>query len=560
MPPDMREWLPEGDPVWLVIESVAHLDTAGLHALRRTGGVGRAGYDPDMLLTVLIWAWAQGQRSSRVIERLCVRDVGFRVICGGSTPDHVTIARFRAQMTDVAEELFAQVLMLCARLGLGRLGVVAMDSVKISSNASLAANRSADGLRKAAAEQAVRDAARAAARAAAAAHAARDAAEDAEFGPEHRADAVPAELGERSARAARIRAALAELEAEAQAARAADDAVAARKTARAQNKTARREELVAAHRRRRDESGSAIKGKPPAEIRVEMLARNLAQARAAQQAKIDAYDRRRKGRAPAPVEEHSMVKRVRLAWERAVTETAAAQHDPEFEPVTAAAARAPKSRRRGGDPKRNITDPASRMMPLRGGGWLQGFNCQAVTSTDGLIIATTVGNNPNDATAFTTTMAAAVAAATLLDTHRPDRAQPFAPQPNSAGIGILLADTGYLSHHNLTATGPDRLIAIGKTRAVDKAATQTPAQGPPPPESTPLQAMAHRLRTPEGHALYKQRSHIAETPFGHAKHNLGFRRFTSRGLARATAEFSFHALVHNLIKAINTGRLTPATC
>ncbi|MFE3961350.1 transposase, partial [Nocardia sp. NPDC059091] len=329
MPPDMREWLPEGDPVWLVIEAVAQLDAAGLHALRRTGGVGRAGYDPDMLLTVLIWAWAQGQRSSRVIERLCVRDVGFRVICGGNTPDHVTIARFRAQMTDVAEELFAQVLMLCARLGLGRLGVVAMDSVKISSNASLAANRSADGLRKAAAEQAVADAARVAARAAAAAHAACDAGEDAEFGPEHRADAVPAELGEPSARAARISQALAELEAETEAARAADDAVAARKTRQAQNKTARRDALVADHRRRRDESGSAIKGKPPAEIRVEMLARNLAQARAAQQAEIDAYDRRRTGRAPAPVEQYSMVKRVRLAWERAVTETVAAHQQSE---------------------------------------------------------------------------------------------------------------------------------------------------------------------------------------------------------------------------------------
>ncbi|MFE3003489.1 transposase, partial [Nocardia sp. NPDC059246] len=328
----------------------------------------------------------------------------------------------------------------------------------------------------------------------------------------------------------------------------------------AQTKTARRDALVAEHRRRRDESGSAIKGKPPAEIRVEMLARNLAQARAAQQAKIDAYDLRRKGRAPAPVEQYSMVKRVRLAWERAVTETVAAHQQSETEPVTAAPASGGGSRRRGGERKRNITDPASRMMPLRGGGWLQGFNCQAVTSTDGLIIATTVGNNPNDATAFATTMTAAVAAATLLGTHQPDRAQPFAPQDNSGGIGILLADTGYLSRHNLTAPGPDRLIAIGKSRAVDKAATQTPAQGPPPPEATPLQAMAHRLRTPEGHALYKQRSHIAETPFGHAKHNLGFRRFTSRGLARATAEFSFHALVHNLIKAINTGRLTPATC
>ena len=70
--------------------------------------------------------------------------------------------------------------------------------------------------------------------------------------------------------------------------------------------------------------------------------------------------------------------------------------------------------------------------------------------------------------------------------------------------------------------------------------------------------MAHRLRTPEGHDLYQQRSHIAETPFAHAKHNLGFRRFTSRGIDRAAAEFSFHALVHNLVKAIAAGALTPA--
>ena len=70
--------------------------------------------------------------------------------------------------------------------------------------------------------------------------------------------------------------------------------------------------------------------------------------------------------------------------------------------------------------------------------------------------------------------------------------------------------------------------------------------------------MTHRLRTPEGHDLYKQRCHIAETPFGHAKHNLGFRRFTSRGINTAAAQFTFHALVHNLVKAITAGVLTPA--
>ena len=144
----MRDWLPESDPVWLLISVVAGLDTSKLHAKRRTGAAGRAGYDPDMLLTLLIWAWAQGIRSSRVIERLCGRDVAFRIICAGDAPDHVTISRFRAEAAEACEDLFAQVLMLCARLGMGQLGVVAIDSVKLASNASLSANRTEDGLRQ----------------------------------------------------------------------------------------------------------------------------------------------------------------------------------------------------------------------------------------------------------------------------------------------------------------------------------------------------------------------------------------------------------------------------
>jgi transposase len=150
----MRDWLPESDPVWLVISAVAQLDTAALHGRRRTGGAGRAGYDPEMLLTLLIWAWAQGVRSSRVIERLCGRDVAFRIICAGDGPDHVTISRFRAEAAPVMEQLFAQVLALCARLGMAHLGVVALDSVKIASDASLKANYTAEGLGRLAAEQA----------------------------------------------------------------------------------------------------------------------------------------------------------------------------------------------------------------------------------------------------------------------------------------------------------------------------------------------------------------------------------------------------------------------
>lgn len=123
----MADWLPADDPVWLVISVVDRLDTRAVHGLRKTGGVGRAGYDPDMLLTLLIWGWAQGQRSSRRLEKLCRRDVAFRVICGGDPPDHVTIARFRAAVTPLIADLFSQVLTVCAQVGMGQLGVVALD-------------------------------------------------------------------------------------------------------------------------------------------------------------------------------------------------------------------------------------------------------------------------------------------------------------------------------------------------------------------------------------------------------------------------------------------------
>jgi transposase len=584
LPEDMRDWLPAWDPVWLVISAVAGLDTSGLHAKRRSGGAGRAGYDPDMLLMLLIWAWAHGVRSSRVIERLCQREVAFRIVCGGDGPDHVTISRFRADAAEAMAELFSQVLVVCARLGMGQLGVVALDSVKIASDASLSANRSGEGLRKAAAEQAGADVERRArelAAAAAAEHAATDAEEDARYGPDRRGDEVPEELRDPRSRAARIAQALDELaadnakrEAKGQAIREAKGetkreaqraAAAERKCGREQEKQARRAAQLEAFRQRREQRAIAPMGLPPIEIRVEILTQNLAEARARHQAKIDRYNAgAKRGRRPVPVEQAYRVMRVKAALARAIAGQQAAHRRaqaaplrPHAQPAAAMVvdkpvADTPPADTRKREPKRNITDPQSRMMPLRRGGWLQGYNCQAVTSSDGVIIATSVGNNPSDTIAFTEMMDKAAAAAALIDAHRP--ATP------ATGIGVLLADAGYLSNDNLTAPGPDRLIAVGKHRQLAAAAREHPTAGPPPPGATPIEAMAHRLRTPDGHTLYTQRGHIAETPFAHAKHNLGFRRFTSRGIKRATAEFSFNALVHNLFKAIGTGHLAPAAC
>ena len=93
--------------VWLVIEAVRLLDTSAFYAGRRTGGAGAAGYDPDMFVTLLVWAYANGITSSRRIERSCQQDVAFRVICAGYVPDHVTVDRFRQQFAGSAADLFA---------------------------------------------------------------------------------------------------------------------------------------------------------------------------------------------------------------------------------------------------------------------------------------------------------------------------------------------------------------------------------------------------------------------------------------------------------------------
>jgi transposase len=142
VPPDMREWLPKGHLVWWILDVVDRLDTKALHRQRRRGGQGRAGYDPDMLLALLVYAYCTKVRSSRQIERLCETDIAYRVVCAGHVPDHSTIARFRQAHAPLCRQLFAQVLEICARAGLAQVGVVALDGTKVTANASKDANRS----------------------------------------------------------------------------------------------------------------------------------------------------------------------------------------------------------------------------------------------------------------------------------------------------------------------------------------------------------------------------------------------------------------------------------
>src|SRR5215472_728219 len=473
LPPDMRDWLPPEHPVWLVITVVEeHLDTSVFHAARKTGGAGTAGYDPDMLLAVLVWAYAHQVTSSRRIEQLCLTDVAFKVICGGNTPRHVTISQFRGEFPGLIGEFFGQVLALCARLGMGSLGVVALDGMKIAASASRSANRAERALAKLAAGTVAR-------------HGVTDAAEDDLFGPGARGDEVPEDAWRPGRREERIAAALASLRAE----RAAAEAARAAKEA---------EYLGAAA------AGTPRGGNSPAGVAVRLAAMKVARARTGQA-------------------------------ERKAAEKAARRRGP-------------------GEPVRNITDPDSRRMPVHGGGFIQGYNTQNVTSADELIIATELTQDTTDVTWFEPMLRQAEDAARHITAHRPPSPAGSRPAAGAALIELFLADAGYLSEHNVTLPGPARLIATGKTRDLECAARD--GSEAVTWQNEAIAAMADRLATDDGLAAYRQRGHIAETPHGQIKHNMRFRQLSVRGKPKAAAEWKFTCAVHNLFKAISAGHLT----
>src|SRR5690242_9111622 len=159
LPVDMREWLPEDDLVFVVLDAVAALDLGEFRRRYRADGHGRAAFDPEMMVALLLYGYCQGERSSRVIEKRCVRDVGYRVIAGGLQPDHATIARFRAGHEQALGGLFSQVLRLLAAEGMVSLGLLSLDGTKLAGNAAQKANRTLPQIEKILVEAAATDAA-----------------------------------------------------------------------------------------------------------------------------------------------------------------------------------------------------------------------------------------------------------------------------------------------------------------------------------------------------------------------------------------------------------------
>jgi transposase len=159
MPVDMREWLPEDDLVFVVLDAVAAVDLGEFRRRHRADGHGRGAFDPEMMTALLLYGYCHGERSSRVIEQRCVRDVAYRVIVAGLRPDHASIARFRARHETALGGLFSQVLRLLAAEGMVSLGRLSLDGTKLAGNAAQAANRTLPQIEKLLVEAAAVDAA-----------------------------------------------------------------------------------------------------------------------------------------------------------------------------------------------------------------------------------------------------------------------------------------------------------------------------------------------------------------------------------------------------------------
>jgi transposase len=142
LPPSLSEWLPEDHLAWFVLDAVEELDLVEFYGGYRDDGWGAAAHDPQMMVALLVYAYAIGVRSARGIERRCREDIAFRVLTANQVPDHATIARFRARHEDAIAGLFGGVLELCARAGLVKVGVVAVDGTKVAAAATHHATRS----------------------------------------------------------------------------------------------------------------------------------------------------------------------------------------------------------------------------------------------------------------------------------------------------------------------------------------------------------------------------------------------------------------------------------
>jgi transposase len=512
LPPDVRDWLPPRHLAWELMGLAREMDLTPFVSWYRAGGQGRPAYHPAVMVTLVCYCLCKGVRSSRGIEAATFDDVGARVICGNLHPDHSTIHRFLTRHEEAVKGLLAASVAACAKAGLVSVDVVAGDGTKIKANASPAANRTLEQLeagigeleRLAAAEVDVWLAAAAAADAADGLDSAGEAP-----GP----PGGPPPPGGRAAAAAAAKLARR---------RAARDQLAAQEQARQQGAQAQQAAKISRLQQRAAAAAAAAQAKAAA---ADAKAAAYA-ARAA--AKAAAGSRKRPdGRAPAGADHSAHVARARAAAAKAA---AAAGH------AQAAAAQAAKPG------KINTTDPSSKMMQAKNGGFGQQHNIQVLASKDQIILGITAHPSPADVAALHP----------LLDAGRAT----LDAAAITAKIGTALFDAGYASDANFTTPcQPDLYVAVTK----EARQTGRLTDGKQPTTSKPSWGqMAAKLDTPAGKTLYRQRAGIIEPVFAQLFARLGTRlNYRDR---KTSLELHLWAATHNLLKAIRARRRhTPQT-
>jgi transposase len=502
LPPDARDWLPAGHLAWAMLEQAGRMDLAPFAGWYRADGQGQKAYHPRLMVALVMYCYCKGVRSSRAVEMATYDDVGARVICGNHHPDHATVARFVSRHEQAVKGLLVQSLVACARQGLVSVDVVAGDGTKVKASASMAANATAEQLEIEIGElesllAAEVDAWFAQAQAAEA--------EDALFGEGGGdgpgAGGGPATLARLADKIVRRRKARARLDEEDQ--------------ARQEQAAADREEKLTRTRER-----------------VARAERRVVQEEAACQAKVDNYRRRAAekaaagsrerpdGRVPVAPDDSAHVRRARRDAERA-------------RQVLAEAAAAPAEPNPGGpEPKANTTDPASRVMPAKKGGFDQLHNLQVLAGERQVIYAIGTHDNPNDTGALHP----------LLEQGRANL--------DAAGIrgriGKALFDAGYASDTNFT-TPCEATLYVAMTREACQTGRDRQHRKPKTMKAS-WQQMAARLDTAEGKAIYRQRSAIIEPVFAQLFHRLG--RHLNYRDTKTDLELHLWAASHNLLKAI----------
>jgi transposase len=502
LPADIRSWLPPDHLSWQVIAVTGELDLSRFAAAYRADGQGQAPYDPAMMLGLLFYCYFKGIRSSRKIKQACVDDLGCRVICGGAVPSHKAVAEFLRRHRGEVRRLFVQVLGLLAAAGAVEGHCVAVDGSPVSGNASRFSGLDAGQLavKIAALEAAIEAEAEAWLAGAEQADGAGQQPlqyddDDDDDGPGGAGGGLPRRLAAMAARLGRLRAAQDKL---------AERALASARSPQAQIARARQA--------------------------AEAAARRLEQAEAAQAAVMGKYHAAvaagkcwRSGKIPVPAQQNKRIIQLRERAASAEARLAAARDR--------AAALSPA--------KVSATDPDSRLLPAKNGGYVQGWNVQAAAARRQVLTAIELHDNPADAGALITMIAAAAANCDLAGLRGQIRA--------------WLADNGYASAANFKALEHLMLLV-----AVRGEATQTGRL----PAGTALpggwQDMAARLATPAGKSLYKRRAAQVEPFFAQFFARFG-RYLNYRGRDAADAELKLLGAVHNLAKLLDHRRRQLAT-